>query len=78
MAAWQRGTLVYDDESLSDIISDLKRVYNVEISLDNRSLHDLKISTSFKKEIGIDQALQVLCKLTDTELKQNGTEYILD
>jgi transmembrane sensor len=78
VAAWQHGTLVYDDENLGDIISDLKRVYNVEISLDNRSLHDLKISTSFKKEIGIDQALQVLCKLTDTELKQNGSEYILD
>jgi ferric-dicitrate binding protein FerR (iron transport regulator) len=77
VAAWQKGNIVFDDEVLVDIINDLERVYNVEIRLTDNSIKDLRISTGFKREIGIDQALQVLCKLTDLELnKANGIYFI--
>jgi transmembrane sensor len=77
VAAWQQGTIVYDDETLEDIIADLQRVYNVSISIEDPALHSQKISTSFKKEIGIEQALHVLCRLTETELKIGKGSYVL-
>jgi len=77
VAAWQQGTIVYEDEMLSSVLADLQRVYNVNIRVANQSMMDLRISTSFKKDIGVDQALQVLCKLTDTELKSVYSNYVI-
>ena len=77
IAAWQQGNIVFDDETMEDIISDMERIYNVTIYISHQTLHGVKISTSFKREIGVEQALQVLCKLTDTELKQKDGEYII-
>lgn len=75
VAAWQQGNIVYDDETLKDIIADMERVYNISVELPDPSVHDLKISTAFKKEIGAEQALQVLCKLIDMQLKKSGNNY---
>jgi ferric-dicitrate binding protein FerR (iron transport regulator) len=77
IAGWQQGLISYDDEPLRDIIADMERVYNVSISISDPSIADLGISTSFKKEIGIEQALQVLCKLTDAELKKTGDGFLI-
>ncbi|MEI9807217.1 MAG: DUF4974 domain-containing protein [Bacteroidota bacterium] len=77
VAGWQQGNLAYDDETLTDIIADMQRIYNVNIRISNQPVGELKISTSFKREIGIEQALQVLCKLTDTELAQREGIYII-
>ena len=77
IAAWQQGNIVFDDETMEDIISDMERIYNVTIYISHQTLDGVKISTSFKREIGVEQALQVLCKLTDTELKQKDGEYII-
>ena len=77
IAAWQQGNIEYDDETFQDIIADMERIYNTTIHLQNNSIRGLKVSTSFKKEIGVEQALQVLSKLTDTDLKQIGNVYII-
>jgi len=77
VAAWQQGNMSYDDEAFEDIIADLERLYNVKIRVDNAAVRPLKISTSFRREIGIEQALQVLCKLTDASLKQADGWYII-
>lgn len=77
IAAWQQGNIMYDDETLEDIVADIQRIYNTNIRIVNSSVQYLKISTSFKREIGAEQALQVLCKLTDTELKQDGGVYLI-
>jgi len=77
IAAWQQGNIVFDDEELQDIVSDMERIYNVSINVSHPALTGLRISTSFKREIGVEQALQVLCKLTDTELKQKDGVYTI-
>ncbi len=75
--SWQQGNLAYDDEDMDDIIADLQRVYNVRIDVLNESIRKLRVSTSFKREIGVEQALQVLCELTDTELMQADGRYLI-
>ena len=77
VAAWQQGTIYYDDETMHDIISDMERIYNVNIEIMDPSILDLTISTSFKKNIGVEQALQVLCKLTDKELENDEGSYLI-
>ncbi|MBC7948558.1 MAG: FecR domain-containing protein [Chitinophagaceae bacterium] len=77
IAGWQEGNIVFEDETLEDIIADMQRQYNVEIRIMLHSIADLKISTAFKREIGVEQALQVLCKLTDTELRKTDGVYII-
>ena len=77
VAAWQQGDLVYDDETMQDILSDLERIYNVTIRVTHTAVSDMRVSTAFKREIGVEQALQVLCRLTDTELKRQEGTYII-
>jgi transmembrane sensor len=76
-APWQQGNLVYDDETINDIVADLERIYDVTIRLQNDTLGNERISTSFKREIGIEHALQVLCNLTDTRLKLANNMYVI-
>ncbi|HEX4852337.1 MAG TPA: FecR domain-containing protein, partial [Puia sp.] len=77
VAAWQQGNVVYDDEDFEDIMADLEQMYNVNIKISNEAIRNLKVSTSFKREIGIEQALQVLCKLTDTNLEESEGIFII-
>ena len=77
VAAWQQGYIVFDDEPLSQIIGDMERIYNVSISVASTELQKQRISTAFRKEIGIEQALQVLCRLTDSGLKLSDKGYII-
>ena len=77
VAAWQQGNMVYDDEILGEIIADLQRVYNVDIQINDNKMRSLLVTTSFRRELGIGQALEILCKLTDTHLSEkNGTYFI--
>ena len=76
-APWQQGNLVYDDETINDVIADLERMYDVTIRVQNEALVNERISTSFRREIGIEHALQVLCNLTDTQLKLVNNIYVI-
>lgn len=77
IAGWQQGNIIYDDEPLKDIITDMERIYNVNIHISNSSLEGLGITTSFKREIGVEQSLQALCKLTDTKLIKKDNGYLI-
>ncbi|HEX3079802.1 MAG TPA: FecR domain-containing protein [Puia sp.] len=77
VAAWQQGNMVYDDETLGDIIADLQRVYNVNIRVEKNQMRALRISTSFRRELGVSHALDILCKLTDAQLTEQSGTYII-
>jgi ferric-dicitrate binding protein FerR (iron transport regulator) len=77
VAAWQQGYIVFDDEPLSDIIADMERIYNATIRLAHAKDQPLRISTSFRKDIGVEQALQVLCRLTDSQLSFSDNVYLI-
>jgi transmembrane sensor len=76
-ASWQQGNLAYDDETMQDIIADLERVYDVRIRIANQTVSQMRISTTFERGKGVDQALQVLCKLTETVLQQAEGQYTI-
>lgn len=77
VASWQDGELVYDDYTIGDIITDLERVYDVEITVESPAVSSLRVSTAFKKQNGVRKAMEVLSELADVELVQDGGKYIL-
>ena len=76
-APWQQGNLQYDDETISDVVADLERNYDVTIQVQSETVARERISTSFRREIGIENALKVLCNLTDTRLKLENNMYVI-
>ena len=77
VAAWQQGDMIYDNEVFTDIVADLERIYNVKIDITNKDVLHLRISTSFRKDIGILQALLILCKLTNTKLHYEDRKFVM-
>ncbi|HTN08561.1 FecR family protein [Agriterribacter sp.] len=75
VAAWMQGNMIYDDENFTDIIADLERIYNVNILISNKEVQSLHISTSFRKDTGISQALLTLCRLTGTKLHSGDRQF---
>jgi ferric-dicitrate binding protein FerR (iron transport regulator) len=76
-APWQQGNLQYDDETISDIVADLERNYDVTIRVQSEAVARERISTSFRRDVGIENALKVLCNLTDTRLKLENNMYVI-
>ena len=76
---WQQGYVSYDDETIEEIVQDLEHLYNVSIDVADHSVLDLKITTSFKRSIGIDEELKLICKLIDKRLvvNRNG-QYVIE
>ncbi len=58
-------------------MADLERNYDVTIQVQSESVANERISTSFRREIGIENALKVLCNLTDTRLKLENNMYVI-
>jgi transmembrane sensor len=77
VAAWQQGNLMYDDEPMLDVIADLERMYNVRIEVAGITLRNMRITTSFSRQTGVEQALQILCNLMECKLLQRNGKYLI-
>ena len=77
VAAWQEGNLMYDDEPMLDVIADLERMYNVRIEVAGTTLRNMRITTSFSRQTGVEQALQILCNLMECKLVQRNGKYLI-
>jgi ferric-dicitrate binding protein FerR (iron transport regulator) len=77
VAAWKQGNLFYKDETVKDIMADLQRVFKDSIVIKRTALEQEVITVSFNKSSGIQQALDIICRITDARLsKQHGTFII--
>jgi Fe2+-dicitrate sensor, membrane component len=76
-AAWQQGHLTFDDETIEDIVAELERVYDVRIRIHDEAIRHMRISTTLRREKGVDEALQVLGLISDTRVTQENGVYII-
>lgn len=74
---WKNGYLEYEDEPIKDILLDLERVYQTHVQLDVEEMEKKEITLSTRVDMGIGQALDIICKLTDTELKTVSEGFII-
>jgi transmembrane sensor len=77
VADWTTGRLTFDSRPFADILKDLERNYNITIELADPKLEQEIITTSFRRDIGIEQALDILCQATKTTLKKENGKYII-
>lgn len=75
VAEWTTGQLNYTSRPLGDILHDLERNYNVTIDLTAKDLEQEIVTTSFRRDIGVEEALDILCGLTNTQLKKEKGKY---
>lgn len=78
VGAWQQGYLSYEEVRFEDIISDMERVYNVDITIRNEQLKHVIVITAFTRDIGVKRALEILCKLTAAKLEEKGGQYFIN
>ncbi|MDO6429356.1 FecR domain-containing protein [Flavitalea sp. BT771] len=73
IAAWRTGNLIYKDECVEDIAADLQRAFKDSISIKNSSLKQTMITLSFNKRDGLQHALEMISRTTDSRLsRKNG------
>jgi transmembrane sensor len=77
VADWTNGRLTFDSLPFIDILKDLERNYNVSIELTDSALDKVIVTTSFRRDIGVEQALDILCGLTNTQLQKENGKLIL-
>lgn len=77
VADWTTGQLSYTSRPLGDILKDLERNYNVTIELTAGSLEQEIVTTSFRRDIGVGEALDILCGLTDAQLRKENGKYLI-
>lgn len=77
VADWTTGQLSYTSRPLVDILKDLERNYNVTIELTADSLGQEIVTTSFRRDIGVGEALDILCGLTDAQLRKENGKYLI-
>ncbi|RBL89170.1 FecR family protein [Chitinophaga flava] len=63
--AWKDGLLVFDNESLGDIMTRLGREYDYTVNFENTSLQHLRLGGNIEKYTDISQVLNLLEQLTD-------------
>jgi transmembrane sensor len=78
IAGWLAGDLYYKDEVLAEIITDLQQVFNEPIQINNASLNEVRTTVSFNKEIGIQKALEIITRITDSRLSKKNGIYIIE
>lgn len=78
IAAWQWGELIYDEVMLIDLVADLERVYNSKITISDKEKERQKISITLRREIGIDEALNRICRIAHMQLNSLENEFVMN
>lgn len=77
IGTWQQGKMYYKEQRLLDILRDLERVYNIDITLTRPELESKIINTQFKRDIGPRAALETICKISGLQLDEDGRRFII-
>lgn len=75
--AWKDGKFVFKDADLKSIITELEKLYDVRIHLENESLSHLHFRGMFEYEQNIFSALETLERTTNIKYRMNGRDIWL-
>lgn len=78
IAGWIQGDLIYNDETLEDIVADLQRVFKDSVVIKTAALKDVMARGSFNKRIGMQQALELICNVANCHLSKENGIFIIE
>lgn len=74
--AWKTRMLVFDNETLGQVVNTLRNVYQTPITLADAQLSECRVTASFNAQ-SLESVLQVIKETLDLQLKQNGKEIVI-
>ena len=75
--AWTNGHLKFTEQPFSEIVRDLERKFNVNISIDSESLQNEIFSGSFSPEYSLNEILREVDMDHKYTWKRNGNEIVI-
>lgn len=78
VAEWTNGKLMYDSLPLSMIVEDIERTYNVSVHVAGDKLQHEMLTTSFRREIGPKEALEIICLSINARLAVKDGVYTIE
>ena len=73
---WKNGVFVYDNATLSEIMKDFSRWYNIDV--DFQSLPALTFSGTIPRKYTLDKALDVIARTANIRINRTGTKLKFD
>lgn len=76
---WREGLYCFKNETLSEIVSELERYYDVKIVLNNTNISEILLTGKFRTSDGLDYALRILQQSAPFKFerdKNNNIYYI--
>lgn len=78
IAAWRTGHLLYKDELLATIVADLQRTFKDSVVIQSPALQKVSLTISFDKQDGLQNALSMLCRTTDSRLSKKDGVFTIE
>jgi ferric-dicitrate binding protein FerR (iron transport regulator) len=69
--AWKTRVLVFDNETLANVVNTLQNVYQTPVILANPALAECRVTVSFEGQ-SLQSVIEVIKKTLDLQVKQNG------
>ena len=74
--SWNTGMLTYDGERLESVFAGLKKTYNIDITVADPSINDLRLTSMFDNQPQ-DTIIQVICTTFNLRSVREGNSYSL-
>jgi transmembrane sensor len=71
--AWKNGRFVFDGLTLSQVCTQIGRIYNTECSFENEDIRNLQITSNFSDDT-LEKALEVIALSLDLEYEKSGDQ----
>lgn len=75
LEAWLHKDLVFNGERLQQIVEEINRNYDLEITIENKQLEELPITTVIKRGTNIDQFLTQSGEIFGFKFSKKGRQY---
>jgi transmembrane sensor len=76
LLGWLEGKIVFDQTSLTEVIAELQRVYNVSIELSNPALGQNTITGSFHNK-PIESVLASICLTLNLQFSRQADKFVI-
>ncbi|HUS86194.1 MAG TPA: FecR domain-containing protein [Bacteroidales bacterium] len=75
--AWNTEILIFEGNTLTQVFSDLKKVYNLSVEVRSDDILDLRLTTTFNKNTP-DTIILVICTAFNLKYEKVGDTYYLE
>ncbi|MDW3194523.1 MAG: FecR domain-containing protein [Cytophagales bacterium] len=73
---WRDQKLTFDGVNLSEVLHDLKQVFDVEVNVSDEAILTCRLQANFEKQ-SLEEILEIIALSQNLEVSTDGAEYLL-